>query len=299
MKTPRPPRLVVVGSSNTDLVLQCSHLPRPGETLLGGEFTRHAGGKGANQAVAAARAGARVSFIGRHGDDDFGRAAKAGLRREGIDLRYFRECPGSPSGVALILIGGRSRENLIAVAHSANDCLTSAGVQAASKVFATAAVILCQLEVPLPAVEAAARLAAHHDVPFVLNPAPARKLSARLLRMIHTLTPNETEAEILTGSSDPAVAARQLRKRGCGQVVITLGARGAWISSEEWEGLIRAPRVRPVDTVGAGDCFSAWLALGIAEGLSIRLVVERAVRAASISVTRPGAQSGMPHREEL
>ena len=299
MKIPRPPRLVVVGSSNTDLIVQCPHLPRPGETLLGGEFAQHAGGKGANQAVAASRAGAEVSFIGRYGEDRFGRAARAGLRREGIEVRHFRACAGAPSGVALILIGGASRENLIAVARSANDHLTAADVAAASRAIAGADAVLCQLEVPFAAVEAAARLAAEHGVPFVLNPAPAMRVPNRLLRMVHTLTPNEREAEILTGQSDPATAARVLRKRGCGQVVVTLGARGAWICSEECEGLVRAPRVKALDTVGAGDCFSAWLALGISEGMSIRPAVERAVRAASISVTRPGAQSGMPHRTEL
>jgi ribokinase len=201
--------------------------------------------------------------------------------------------------VALIVIGGRSRENLIAVAHSANDLLAAADVEAASRLFAGADAVLCQLEVPLAAVEATARLAAQHRVPFVLNPAPAKKIPARLLRMVHTLTPNETEAAVLTGSSDPATAARILQKRGCARVVVTIGPRGAWVCSEEWEGLIPAPRVKPVDTVGAGDCFSAWLALGIAEGISIQSAVERAVRAASISVTRHGSQSGMPCRAEL
>jgi ribokinase len=299
VKAPHAPRIVVVGSSNTDLVLQCARLPRPGETLPGGEFARHAGGKGANQAVAAARAGARVSFVGRHGRDDFGRAARAGLRREGIDARYFRECSEAPSGVALILIGGRSRENLIAVARSANDRLTAADVEVADRVIARADAVLCQLEVPLEAVEAAARLAAQHGAPFILNPAPAKKLPARLLRMVHTLTPNETEAEALTGLGDPAEAARKLCRRGCGQVVLTLGARGAWVCGEQEEGLVRAPRVRPIDTVGAGDCFSAWLAMGIAEGMALRAAAERAVRAAALAVTRPGAQSGMPFRVEV
>jgi len=299
VKNSRPPRLVVVGSSNTDLVLQCARLPRPGESLLGGEFARHAGGKGANQAVAAARAGARVSFVGRHGDDDFGRAAKAGLRREGIDVRHFRQCSGAPSGIALILIGGRSRENLIAVACSANDRLSPADVEAAAAVIAGADAVLCQLEVPLPAVEAAAALAARHGLPFILNPAPARKVPARLLRRVHTLTPNKIEAETLTGSRDPVTAARLLRRRGCGQVLVTVGAQGVWYCSAEGEGLVRASRVKPVDTVGAGDCFSAWLAVGIAEGMAIRPAAERAARAAAIAVTRPGAQAGMPFRAEV
>ncbi len=240
-----------------------------------------------------------MSFVGRHGRDDFGREAKAGLRREGIDVRYFRESVDSPSGVALILIGGRSRENLIAVARSANDDLTPADVEAAAAVFARADAVLCQLEVPLEAVETAAKLAVQYGVPFILNPAPAKKPPVHLLRRVHTLTPNETEAEILTGTRDLTKAARLLRRRGCGQVLVTLGARGVWVCSDGQESLVRAPRVKPVDTVGAGDCFSAWLAVGIAEGMAIRPAAERAVRAASLAVTRAGAQSGMPSRAEL
>ena len=299
MKNPRPPRVVVVGSSNTDLVVRCARLPRAGETLLGGEFSRHAGGKGANQAVAAARAGARVAFIGRHGADEFGVAAKAGLRREGVDVRHFRASADVPSGVALILLGGRSSENVIAVAASANDRVSAADVRLAEKMIARAGVVVAQLEVPLAAVEAAAELAALHGVPFVLNPAPAAKLSRRLLRRVHTLTPNESEAELLTGQRDPKAAARVLRERGCRNVVVTRGARGAWVCTDEGEWIVRAPRVKPVDTVGAGDCFTAWLTVGIAEGLSIRLAAERAVRAAAIAVTRTGAQAGMPRRAEV
>lgn len=288
-----------MGSSNTDLVLQCARLPRPGESLLGGEFARHAGGKGANQAVAAARAGARVTFVGRHGEDDFGRAAKAGLRREGIDVRHFRPCAGAPSGIALILIGGRSRENLIGVARSANDWVSPDDVEAAGAAIAEADAVLCQLEVPLAAVEAAAALAVVCGVPFILNPAPGRKLPARLLPRVHTLTPNETEAETLTGTRDVKEAARLLRKRGCGQVAVTMGARGAWVSSAEGEGWVKARKVKPVDTVGAGDCFSAWVAVGIAEGLGMVAAVEWAVRAAAMAVTRAGAQAGMPFRREV
>ena len=267
--------------------------------MLGGEFARHPGGKGANQAVAATRAGARVSFVGRYGDDEFGRAARAGLRREGIDVRHFRVCPDAASGVALILLGGRSRENLIGVARSANDHVSPADVAAAAPLFARAGAVLCQLEIPLAAVEAAAELCAQSGAPFILNPAPARKLSRRLLRHVHALTPNEVEAKALTGSSDPAVAGRLLRRYGCRHVLITMGARGVWVCSEGEEGIVRSPRVRPVDTVGAGDCFSAWLAVGIAEGMTIREAAVLAARAASVAVTRSGAQPGMPFRSEV
>jgi ribokinase len=267
------PRLLVVGSSNTDLVIQCDRLPKPGETLLGGEFARFAGGKGANQAVAAARAGARVTFVGAHGRDDFGHAAKAGLKREGIDVRFFRDVTGAPSGIALILVGGKTRENLIAVARSANEHVSLRGVN-----FAGYDAVLCQLEIPLSIVHEAARRAKAAGIPFILNPAPARKLPAALLRLVHTLVPNEHEVV-----------------PGARHTVITLGARGAQIGQLR----IPAPKVKPVDTVGAGDCFCAWLAVGIAEGLSLEDAARRAVRAASISVTRPGAQAGMPRRREV
>jgi ribokinase len=299
MKAPAKVRLVVLGSSNTDLVVQCPRLPRAGETIAGGEFVRHAGGKGANQAVAAARAGAHVVFIGRHGRDEFGHAAKAGLRREGIDVKHFRATDDAPSGVALILIGGRTRENMIAVARSANDCVAPEDVFAAEREFARADAVVAQLEVPLAAVMAAAELARRYAVPFILNPAPARKLPARLLRLVDTLTPNEHEAKFLTGEKRPQAAAAALLRRGCRRVVITLGAKGALILDEEGGQRIGAPRVRAADTVGAGDCFTAWLALGRAEGLDLAAATHRAARAAALAVTRPGAQAGMPTRAEV
>jgi ribokinase len=295
----RPVHVIVVGSSNTDLVLSCPHLPKPGHTLLGGEFQRHAGGKGANQAVAAARAGAQVVFIGARGEDDFGRAAAESLKGEKIDVRHFFALPKSTSGVALILLGGAERENLIGVAKSANDKLTPALLQKARAEFKRAKVVVAQLETPLKTVIAAARLARANGVPFLLNPAPAQKLPIALLKLVHTLTPNEHEAESMTGLRDPAKAGADLLKSGCGQVVITLGAKGALLVDARGARHFRAPKVKPVDTVGAGDCFSGWLAVGIAEGLAIETAIERALRAASLSVTRSGAQSGMPYRREI
>lgn len=286
------PRIVVVGSSNTDLVLNCDRLPQPGETLLGGEFQQFAGGKGANQAVAAARAGARVTFIGAHGNDDFGRAAKAGLKREGIDVRQFRQVTGISSGIALILIGGRDRQNLIAVAKSANDRVQDFRIPKADAVVA-------QLEIPLAAVIEAARQAHAAGIPFILNPAPARQLSVSLLRLVHTLVPNEHEMKLLGGTRFCASAARNLRRLGVRQIVVTLGAKGALIVDDTGDRVIPAPKVKPVDTVGAGDCFTAWLAVGIAERLPLDQAVQRACRAAALAVTRPGAQAGMPWRREL
>ncbi len=290
---------MVVGSSNTDLVVACDRLPEPGETVLGGAFVRAAGGKGANQAVAAARAGARVSFVGARGTDDFGIAAEACLIEEKIDVRSFLVTKKQPSGIALILIGGKDRQNVIAVARSANDELTATDVKRALARATTTGCILAQLEVPLAAVTAAANIARKMRVPFVLNPAPARALPRALFGLVHTLTPNEHEARILTGSSDPQKAARLLQKMGCENVVVTLGSRGALVATQQNTTIVRAPKVRAVDTVGAGDCFSAWLAVGIAEGMTLQDAATRAVRAASMAVTRRGAQAAMPYRREV
>ena len=299
MRMGHTPRILLFGSSNTDLVIVCDRLPAPGETLLGGKFQRTAGGKGANQAVAAARAGARVVFVGARGEDDFGAVAAAGLRREKIDLRHFKAHKDVSSGIALILLGGKSRENLIAVARSANDLVSGETVRSVRSEFAKSDVVVTQLEIPLPAVMEAARLASEEQKPFLLNPAPARALSKSLLRLVHTLTPNEHEAAILTGESNPERAGEKLLKAGCRNVVITLGAKGALLVDGSGAHRFPAPKVKPVDTVGAGDCFTGWLATGIAESLTMGQAVERAVRAAGIAITRAGAQDAMPRREEV
>jgi len=293
------PRIVVVGSSNTDLVLNCTRLPRPGETLLGGVLARFAGGKGANQAVAAARAGARVAFVGARGADDFGRQALAGLKAEGVDARHFAATRRAPSGMAVILVGGRDRQNQIVVARSANDEVRPALVRRAAPLIRRAAMVVAQLEIPLAAVLEAARLAKRAEVPFLLNPAPARRLPSSLLRGVDTLVPNEHEAALLTGQADPARAARALLRRGCRRVVVTRGARGALLADASGVRALPALKVRPVDTVGAGDCFTAWLAVGLAEGLDLDAAARRAMKAAALAVTRPGAQAGMPHRREI
>lgn len=291
--------VLVIGSSNTDLVLSCARLPKPGETLLGGDFQRFHGGKGANQAVAAARAGASVTFVGARGDDDFGSAACAALRKEGIETSSFLLKKGQSSGVALILLGGKSRENMIGVARSANDALAAADIRKAEKHFRRAGVVVCQLETPMEAVAEAARVAGSLDIPFLLNPAPAKPLPPALLKLVHTLTPNEHEAALLTGKSDPEEAGRALLKKGCAQVVITLGAKGALLVREGSSVRFPAPKVKPVDTVGAGDCFTGWLAAGIAKNLSIEIALRQAIHAAAFSVTKPGAQASMPRVRDL
>src|SRR4029453_18351613 len=198
MPPAKSPRILFFGSSNTDLVVVCERLPEPGETLLGGDFHRTAGGKGANQAVAAARAGAHVIFVGARGDDDFGASAAEGLRREKIDIRHFKIHKGVPSGIALILIGGESRENVIAVAHSANYLLSEASVQAVASEFVKSDAVVTQLEIPMSAVKAAAKLADEARKSLVLNPAPARPLPKSPLRPVLTPPPNDHPPPTLT-----------------------------------------------------------------------------------------------------
>jgi ribokinase len=298
-------RVVVIGSSNTDLVISTPRLPTPGETLLAGEFQQFAGGKGANQAVAAARAGAQVTLIGAHGDDAFGRAARAGLRREGVDVRYFRTKAGLPSGIAMILLGGKERQNMIAVAKSANDALAPADVRAAERTIAKANVLLAQFEVPISAVSTAAELAHRHGVHFILNPAPARPIPKAMWTQIHTLIVNEVEAAQLAGQTSAGSVngsedhARILLAKGCGAVVVTLGAAGALVVEGARATRLRAPKAKPVDTVGAGDCFCGWFATSIANGTSRIAAAQIAVKAAALAVTRRGAQAGMPYAHEL
>lgn len=298
IKTERP-RIVVVGSSNTDLVVTTDRLPEPGETMLGGEFKQYSGGKGANQAVAAARAGARVAFVGRCGADELGAKTCLGLHREGINLSFFTEDQTRSSGVALIMIGGRERENLIVVAESANDGVGSSDVMAASDTITLAGAVVAQLEIPLEAVETAADLARKVGIPFILNPAPARELPDSLLQKVDILVPNRLEVCLLAGKDTVDESAELLLQRGCRQIVVTLGAEGVRIYNAAGRQDIPAHKVKPVDTVGAGDCFTGWLAVGIAEGLSIEDSVKRAVKAAAIGVTRKGAQTSMPTRAEV
>lgn len=295
----------MIGSSNTDLVITCPNLPQPGETVLGGAFERFAGGKGANQVVAAARAlrmenqHLKVAFVGLCGEDDYGTQARRGLRDEGIDVRYFRRHPDYPSGVALILVGGKNRENMIAVAKSANDALGKDEIESAKVLLERSAVVLCQLEVPLEAVMTTAKFIQESGGLFVLNPAPARALPRKLYSQIHVITPNKNEVLQLTEETNIRRAAKKLYRWGCQHVAITLGEKGVLLYDAHGFRQISAPRVKPVDTVGAGDCFNGWLAASLAEGKSLDESAELAVRAAAISVTRKGAQNSMPLRNEI
>jgi len=296
------PSIVVIGSTNTDMVIRAAHLPAPGETLLGGSFFMNPGGKGANQAVAAKRLGGHVSFVAKTGNDIFGVDALRQFIQEGIDVSHMHTDPYHPSGVALITVDDKA-ENTIVVASGANSTLSPEDVDHAADAIKSAAIILMQLETPLETVIHAARLAASGVGQVILNPAPAQALPDELLKNIDIITPNETEAGMLSGititDNDSARAAgHAIRAKGVGTVIITLGAKGAYILSKDMEQLVEAPVVEAVDTTAAGDVFNGALAVGLAEGQSLADAVAFGCRAASISVTRLGAQAAAPYRHE-
>ena len=295
--------ILVVGSSNTDMIIKLDRIPRPGETILGGAFVTAAGGKGANQAVGAARAGGQVTFIARVGHDMFGDQAVAGFIRDGINVNHVVRDKTNPSGVALIFVA-KDGENSIAVAGGANAKLSPADVRKATAAFAGASVLVMQLETPLETVQAAADFAAKTGVRVILNPAPAQPLPDKLLKCVSILTPNETEAELLTGiavtnTASAAVAAAKLRARGVQTVIITLGARGAFVATEDGGQLVPGFKVKAVDTTAAGDIFNGALAVALAEGKPLKQAVRFANAAAAISVTRLGAQPSAPTRREI
>jgi len=297
------PCVVVVGSTNTDLTVVVDRLPSPGETVLGGRLLQAGGGKGANQAVAAARAGARVTFVGRVGDDDFGRAQRQALTNEGILTDHLTVDEQSASGVALILVD-QGGENLIAVASGANGRLAPQDVQRAARAFSDADLVLLQLEIPIQTVRAAVQTAAEAGVPVLLNPAPAPPPGALddLLSSVRCLTPNEGEAARLLGLSaptEPEEMARRLVEAGAQAVVLTLGARGACVCEGGECRRVSAPPVKAVDTVGAGDCFSGVLAVALSEGMALAEAVRFATCAAALSVQVAGAQPSMPRRQQI
>lgn len=298
-------RIVVVGSSNTDMILRLDHIPVPGETVLGGQFATAAGGKGANQAVAAARLGGSVTFVACVGADMLGEESRARFSHEGMDTRYVRTCDGEASGVAFIFVDAHA-ENSIGVAPGANAQLAPDDIDRAFATISTADAIVMQLEIPMETVERAAARAREAGVRVILNPAPAQSLSPALLRNVSVITPNETEAEIITGirvtdDSSAARAAESLHDSGAGIAVITLGARGAYYSNAETgkRRAIAGFRVDAVDTTAAGDAFNGALAVALSEGRDLGAAVVFANAAAALSVTVTGAQPSIPHRREV
>lgn len=296
-------KIVVLGSTNTDMVIAGRKLPAPGETVSGGRFMMNAGGKGANQAVAVARLSAAkgaCTFIAKVGDDLFGRATAARMRKDGVKTHLVVD-PCEPSGTALILVDAKG-QNEISVALGANGTLSPADVAPFRKEIESAAATLMQLETPVETVAWAAKVAHDAGAAVILNPAPARKLPRALYPLVDWMTPNETEAEILTGvkvvdAASAAKAAAVLKKRGVGHVVITMGAKGAYCG--DYGRLYPCRKVKAVDCVAAGDTFNGALAVALAEGRGCAEAIDFAQKASAIAVTRPGAQSSIPYRREI
>jgi ribokinase len=285
------------------MVIRTEHIPSPGETIMGGNFFMNPGGKGANQAVAAARLGANVVFICKIGNDIFGRQALDGFKKEHIDTNFISRDHENPSGVALITVDDKG-QNTIAVAAGANGNLTPDDVGKAIPVIENAAYVLMQLEIPLDTVKHVASIASVRKVKVVLNPAPARDLPDSLLAQVSIITPNETEAQILTGisvtdSKSAEQAARKLAGKGIKTVIITRGESGVFLLHDGEAADIPAERVKAVDTTAAGDVFNGALIVALSNGLAMKDAVLFANRAAAISVTRPGAQASAPYLNEM
>ena len=295
--------IAVVGSLNMDLVVRSPRIPRPGETILGGELHTVPGGKGANQAVAAARLGAQVSMIGRVGQDTFATPLLENLVMDGIDHAFVLQDGEAATGVALIVVDDNG-ENSIVVSSGANMRLSPADVEAAESVIAAADLLILQLEVPLESVIRSAELAHAHGVKVVLNPAPARPLPAELLSMVDVLVPNESEAALLTGlpagtQAEAARAVDALLDSGVGTVILTLGERGALPARKGEMQVVPAFDVEPVDTTAAGDAFVAGLAVALAEGRGLYEAVRWGNAAGGLAATKLGAQTSLPTRQAL
>lgn len=295
--------VVVVGSINTDMVVRVPRLPRAGETVLGGDFQQVAGGKGANQAVAAARAGSMVVMVGCVGDDLLGRTAVAGLREDGVEVSRILSRSEAASGVALVVVDAGG-QNSIAVAPGANACVTPAMVRQAEPQLAEAEVVLVQLEVPLDVVVETAAIASSHGTRVILDPAPAQPLPDALWRRLAVVTPNVTEVEALTGrairdQSDVLAAARVLLERGVEAVSVTLGGDGVLVATRQTHTMIAGLAVEAIDTTAAGDTFAGALASRLAEGAELIDASRFANAAAALAVTRIGAQPSVPTRDEI
>jgi ribokinase len=302
MKTNKP-KICVVGSSNIDLVVKSQRLPSCGETILGGEFLMVPGGKGANQAVAAAKLGAEVYFIAKLGDDIFGTQSFTNFKKEGVNTKYVTRTNKALSGVASIAVD-EAGNNTIVVAPGANHLLMPEDVKRAEKDITSCGAMVCQLEIPVKTVEFAARLAKKFKIPFILDPAPAQKLSRELLKMTDIIKPNETEAQILTGievtdTRTAGKAAGKLLKWGVKTVIITMGAKGCFVANSGINEFYPGRRVKAVDSTAAGDAFVGGLAYCISSGANILEAVSFAGDVAALSVTKMGAQSSMPSMKEV
>ena len=295
-------KIIVIGSANTDMVVKSAKLPLPGETLIGGTFFMNAGGKGANQAVAAARLGGNVTLVSKVGNDIFGKQTIEGLKKENINTDFIFVDEKAPSGVALITVNDVG-ENCIVVAPGANANLLPEDILTVKNI-ADAEIILMQLEIPMETIAVVARNAKLNHQKVILNPAPAQKLDDELLDGLFLITPNETEASLLIGitvedEATASLAARLFLNKGVQNVLITLGSKGAYFKNEDISLMINAPAVQAMDTTAAGDTFSGALTVALTENMDWKNAIQFAVDAASISVTILGAQSSVPYRSEL
>lgn len=295
--------IVVIGSSNTDLVIKTQRIPEPGETVLGGVFMMTAGGKGANQAVAASRLGGRTTFVARVGKDLFGEKSLENYAKDNLNTDFVFVDEEAPSGTALITVDGKG-ENCIVVASGANGALSRNDIDAVRERISKAKYVLMQLEVPIGTVEYAAEVAVAESAKVILNPAPAAKLSPELMRKLYLITPNRTESQLLTGIpveswEDAERAADILLAAGVENVVITMGALGSLLKNASQCVRIPARRVEVVDTTAAGDVFNGALCVALSEGRDLVSALEFATTASSISVTHMGAQSSIPTRSEV
>ncbi|MBR4212947.1 MAG: ribokinase [Bacteroidales bacterium] len=294
-------KILVIGSSNTDMTIKSERLPAPGETILGGKFLMGAGGKGANQAVAARRLGGDVTFVCKVGRDIFGDNAIKGYEKEGIDTSHILRSD-APSGVALILVDAKA-ENSIAVAPGANGDLTPEDIRNLRGVIAEASYLILQLEVPVETVLEAARIAHEAGVYVILNPAPACPLPEELFRYLSLITPNQTETALMTGietdeaSLDKAVAV--LRSKGVQDVIITLGSRGSLVCTGGIQKFVPACKVKAVDTTAAGDTFCGALCVALSEGKSLTVAAAFATKASALAVQKMGAQDSIPYRKDI
>ena len=296
-------QILVVGSTNTDMVITAAHLPRPGETILGGTFFMNPGGKGANQAVAIARLGAPVTFICKTGTDIFGHQSQQLFEAEGINTSYVFSDPQNPSGVALISVDDKA-ENCIVVASGANANLTPEDLKKSEEAIDQCDIVLLQLEIPMETVEYVAKIASEKGKKVILNPAPAQPLSAELLSHLYLITPNETEAEMISGvkitdEASANEAAQVLSEKGVQNVIITLGSKGALVYSNGESEVVPAYKVNAIDTTAAGDVFNGALTVALSEGRDLKEASRFGCKASAISVTRSGAQSSAPYRNEV
>jgi ribokinase len=297
------PKILVIGSANMDMVIQSDHFPSPGETIIGGTFSLVPGGKGANQAVAGARLGGEVSFISQLGKDLFGQQNLANYQLEGINTSHIQLNPDKPSGVALITVD-KSGENTIIVAPGANEALSIKDIHKAINLFETADIILVQLEIPMSVVCEACRLAFEMGKRVILNPAPANVIPEATYPHLFIITPNETETEIITGLKvsnlqSASEACLKLQEKGVPNVIITMGAAGAYVHTSEFQGIIPTEKVEVKDTTAAGDTFNGALAVALAKKQGIQEAVKFALKAATLSVQSFGAQTSIPFSTEL